>query len=135
MRFCDLDEIKVCIDRQYENCHGYSGNKKAIYREAILAVKSILHSAKPVDAVEVVRCRECKHRGTDYCIFHIKGEPADEELLRKLDNDFCSYGERKEESRTSPDANRACWEQYLKYMHCNNKMAAKEDGKHENWID
>ena len=49
-----------------------------------------------IDAVEVVRCRECKHRGTDDCIFHIKGEPADEELLLKLDNDFCSYGERKE---------------------------------------
>ena len=48
-----------------------------------------------VDAVHVVRCRECKHRGTDDCIFHIKGEPADEELLLKLDNDFCSYGERK----------------------------------------
>ena len=49
-----------------------------------------------VDAVPVVRCRECKYRGTDDCIFHIKGEPADEELLLKLDNDFCSYGERKE---------------------------------------
>ena len=96
MRLCDLDEIKICVDRQYKNCHGYSGNKKAIYREAILAVKSILHSAKPVDAVPVVRCRECKHRGTEDCIFHIKGEPADEELLLKLDNDFCSYGERKE---------------------------------------
>ena len=47
---------------------------------------------------EVVRCKDCKHRGTDYCIFHIKGEPADEELLRKLDNDFCSYGERREEA-------------------------------------
>jgi hypothetical protein len=44
---------------------------------------------------EVVRCKDCKHRGTDYCIFHIKGEPADEELLRKLDDDFCSYGERR----------------------------------------
>ena len=53
MRLCDLDEIKVCVDRQYENCHGYSGSKKAIYREAILAVKSILHSAKPVDGVTV----------------------------------------------------------------------------------
>ena len=48
-----------------------------------------------VDAVEVVQCRECKYRGTDYCIFHIKGELADEELLRKLDNDFCSYGEKR----------------------------------------
>ena len=45
---------------------------------------------------DLVRCKNCKHRGTDYCIFHIKGEPADEELLRKLDNDFCSYGERRE---------------------------------------
>lgn len=62
--------------------------------EAVLI--SDIKNAPTVDAVEVVRCRECKHRGTDYCIFHIKGEPADEELLRKLDNDFCSYGERKE---------------------------------------
>ena len=53
MKLCDMDEIKVCVDRQYENCHGYSGSKKAIYREAILAVKSILHSAKPIDAVPV----------------------------------------------------------------------------------
>ena len=53
MRLCDLDEIKICVDRQYENCHGYSGSKKAIYREAILAVKSILHSANPIDGVTV----------------------------------------------------------------------------------
>ena len=53
MRLCDLDEIKICVDRQYENCHGYSGSKKAIYREAILAVKSMLHSAKSIDGVTV----------------------------------------------------------------------------------
>ena len=58
--------------------------------------ESFIEAAPTVDAVEVVRRRECKHRGTDDCIFHIKGEPADEELLLKLDNDFCSYGERKE---------------------------------------
>ena len=55
----------------------------------------VLEDMQTVDAVHVVRCRECKYRGTDDCIFHIKGEPADEELLLKLDNDFCSYGERK----------------------------------------
>ena len=52
-------------------------------------------AVKALDAVPVVRCQECKHRGTDDCIFHIKGEPADEELLLKLDNDFCSYGEKR----------------------------------------
>lgn len=58
--------------------------------------KDLINEMPTVDAVEVVHCRDCKHRGTDDCIFHIKGEPADEELLRKLDNDFCSYGERKD---------------------------------------
>ena len=58
-------------------------------------VLMMIKTAPTVDAVPVVRCRECKYRGTDDCIFHIKGEPADEELLLKLDNDFCSYGERK----------------------------------------
>ena len=47
---------------------------------------------------EIVRCKDCKHRGTGYCIFQINGEPADEELLRKLDNDFCSYGEKRKET-------------------------------------
>ena len=59
-------------------------------------IEEWLNNSPTIDAVPVVRCWECKHRGTDDCIFHIKGEPADEELLLKLDNDFCSYGERKE---------------------------------------
>ena len=100
MKLCDLDEIKICVNRQYENCHGYSGNKKAIYREAILAVKSILHSAKPIDAVPVVRCKDCKHhyweqepchgKSVHYCkLPHMRGIEVFKEF-------FCSYGERKE---------------------------------------
>ena len=70
------------------------GNKQHCYFKAVGTDE--IDKAPTVDAVEVVRCRDFKHRGTDDCIFHIKGEPADEELLRKLDNDFCSYGERKD---------------------------------------
>ena len=93
MRLCDLDEIKICVDRQYKNCHGYSGNKKAIYREAILAVKSILHSAKPIDAVPVVRCKDCK-----YWQDNNDGYPHEECRWGHGEtpdaNDFFSYGER-----------------------------------------
>lgn len=64
--------------------------------DAASMAERVIDRQPTVDAVPVVRCRDCKHRGTDDCIFHIKGEPADEELLLKLDNDFCSYGERKE---------------------------------------
>ena len=95
MRICDLDEIKICVDRQYENCHGYSGNKKSIYREAILSVKSILHSAKPIDAVPVVRCRECKYRFGNNG--HSKnGCPIIDANIWMDDDDFCSHGERKD---------------------------------------
>ena len=89
MRLCDLNDIKTRVERQYENCHGYSGNKKAIYREAILAVRSILHSAKTIDAVPVVRCRECKYHNKPPCPMRLSFNWTE-------DDDFCSYGERKD---------------------------------------
>lgn len=50
--------------------------------------------APTVDAVEVVRCRECKHCDPEnhHCD-HYMGTVAP--LSRKPD-DFCSYGERKD---------------------------------------
>ena len=86
----ERDKIPYELVSEKPNQHGNS------MRGGIRKALRCIEQAPTVDAVPVVRCRECKHRGTDYCIFHIKGEPADEELLLKLDNDFCSYGERKE---------------------------------------
>ena len=97
MRLCDLDEIKIQVKRQYEDCHGYSGNKKAIYREAILAVRSILHSAKAIDAVPVVRCKDCKHYGTaDFDGNILCGCTLHSAMVDITPDSFCSYGARKE---------------------------------------
>ena len=47
-----------------------------------------LANAPTVDAVEVVRCKDCtQYNGHRYCRYI--------ELI-VLDNDFCSYGERKD---------------------------------------
>lgn len=94
-RLIDADKRIAEIKKIYcEGCDNYGGAKcRACWVDDAMC---LIDDATTVDAVPVVRCRDCKHRGTDYCIFHIKGEPADEELLRKLDNDFCSYGERKD---------------------------------------
>ena len=84
----EVEDLAVCVDCAFLECFDCPRNKaKQKLKEA---------ARNKAEVIQVVRCRECKHRGTDDCIFHIKGEPADEELLRKLDNDFCSYGERKE---------------------------------------
>lgn len=55
----------------------------------------IIHEMPTVDAVEVVRCRDCRHRhrdgfGSGYvCTYHVCS-------FGVKDNDFCSRGERKD---------------------------------------
>jgi hypothetical protein len=53
-----------------------------------MVVNAILHHAPTVDAVEVVRCKYCKHQGhceiEELVIHGVNG-----------DNPYCSYGERK----------------------------------------
>lgn len=56
-------------------------------------VKGALESAPTVDAVPVVRCRDCKwlyDEMDDYCCRSHRG------LVRICENSFCSYGERKD---------------------------------------
>lgn len=53
-----------------------------------------VEQAPTVDAVSVVRCRECKHCDPEnYHCDHHMGTAAP---LRRDPDDFCSYGERKE---------------------------------------
>ena len=52
-RLIDADKFREFLDRQYHNCHGYSGNKKEIYREALRAVKSYVHKEGQINAVPV----------------------------------------------------------------------------------
>ena len=56
-------------------------------------VVDMLESAPTVAAVEVVRCKDCKHLYDvmdDYCCMSHRG------LVRICENSFCSYGERKD---------------------------------------
>ena len=71
-------------------------SKEDILGEIDIAIKE----AKPVDAVPVVRCKDCKHIrtaswGEKYCVRkQIDGTHA--ELSNLREDDFCSYGERKD---------------------------------------
>lgn len=57
-----------------------------------------------VDAVEVVRCRECKHRSTEDCPMYFHSsywhegyeEYVDDDTDHTEDDYFCQEGERKE---------------------------------------
>lgn len=55
-------------------------------------LKSVVENAPTIDAVEVVRCGECKHMIADgRCM-----EFADDGI-RPSAMDYCSYGERRED--------------------------------------
>ena len=56
----------------------------------------VIDSQAAVDAVEVVRCKDCLYYRCDNgCPLHESGYFKNGKML-PLENDFCSYGERKE---------------------------------------
>ena len=72
--------------------------------ESVLAagVYAGIDNAPAIDAVPVVRCKDCKNRGTSYdCPFRqlvfTEAEGYHYEDVT-LDDSFCSFGERKEDA-------------------------------------
>ena len=95
--------IEVTAAKEYAN---------TVMADPILkaAVNSILDNAPGADAVEVVRCKDCKHwhEETGWCNHHShfigdKGEachPWESNDWKMLNHDdFCSYGERKDNGK------------------------------------
>ena len=85
-RLIDADKLIDFIDVGHLRHQG-----ELCYSETDVA--NLLLHAPTVDAVEVVRCRDCKwlyDKMDDYCCRSHRG------LVRICENSFCSYGERKE---------------------------------------
>lgn len=64
-----------------------------------IAVKEHILGAKAVDAVEVVRCKDCKHYEEDTMWCKVNSKPRSETYPNWYADDFCSYGERKDDER------------------------------------
>ena len=84
----------INADERGKTIHTLRSGKVLLSLEIIL---ENLHLAPTVDAVEVVRCKYCKHRRDDedyasghYCV----KRPSNGGYFCE-DNDFCSYGEKK----------------------------------------
>ena len=79
----------------YAGFRGKEAAIKAVDDACILAVAALREQEQrrwiPVDAVEVVRCRDCKHQTVMWCWRLEEGMNP----RRVGSNDFCSYGERK----------------------------------------
>ncbi len=91
-----IDEIALSGQIQSEYHGAISDSEMKVYQ-----VLQRLESAPTVDAVLVVRCRDCKHHRIflkrDMCARHAQIiEGCEVGLCATREDDFCSYGEKKE---------------------------------------
>lgn len=100
-RYKDIDLCAKIIKKEfsYIKSSGVSMYKKG-RRDGLVLANAILNDDKrvhPADVVEVVRCKDCK-----YYQDNNDGYPHDECKWCKDEtpnaDDFCSYGERKDEN-------------------------------------
>lgn len=85
MRLIDADELK---DRLKEYC--IDGDTNAEYWYSIMGIDDCINNAPTIDAVEIVRCKDCYYfTSGKYCGLNT-GEATNED-------DYCSYGARREE--------------------------------------
>ena len=89
MRLIDADLLSEAIHE----------NVSAPYEEAVWAKEDCLteiEAAPTVNAVEVVRCRECVHYEMGVCLkIYDDGAASKYAWQERKPDDFCSYGERK----------------------------------------
>ena len=84
MRLIDADMADVVIIYDKSN----ELTQVSAIREYIERQRAFLDKFPTIDAVPVVRCRECKHYDGKW-MCKISGVPS------RKPNDFCSYGERR----------------------------------------
>ena len=79
-RLIDADELNDYVMDTYGG--GITDNTVIFYGDVL----TIINEAPTIDAVEVVRCKDCKYWDGEFC-------EMNETYCE--DTDFCSYGERR----------------------------------------
>ena len=99
MRLIDADALMNKLNKKAEALHERCVKEQDIYFGAGMAAGvrgAIYHIGKAptVDAVEVVRCKECTHWSNGDDTYGICYRCPNTRQMRY--DDFCSYGERKD---------------------------------------
>ena len=95
----------------------------------LFAIIDRINEQPTVDAVEVVRCKDCKHydnsEGIQWCHLNSKFAQWGTDWHSFPEDGFCSYGERKEKAKDQQDCT------YNKNGHCiGQKLMPECDAKH-----
>ena len=89
MRLIDADHFLASLWKVVEERHDEAYGKIADAMRFMIEAEATFHK---IDAVPVVRCKDCKYnRGDNYCL----NEDTFFELCS--DNSYCSFGKRRDD--------------------------------------
>ena len=88
MRLIEPNQITKMMSDLYisEDAVNMTGERQGLWVR-YRAIEKAVSEIPTTDAVEVVRCKDCRHWRTSYCVIH--GDSWEE-------TDYCSDGERKD---------------------------------------
>ena len=98
-RLIDANELIAYIEKQY--CTPCKANGQDYHEIRCRAcwvddMRLEVDGVPTVDAVEVVRCKDCEYEGTASCPTYYEDSMTYRDCWAlDGDNDFCSYGERR----------------------------------------
>lgn len=98
MRLIDADALMTELSTMYKEPTSTEDFMTIGYDKAIADVVVTAHRQPTVDAVEVVRCRDCEWYKTHYSWDGKERKVCGIEPFEPIrqEEDYCSYGERKE---------------------------------------
>ena len=92
MRLIDADDLVAKIMTEAPD---FMDGGSSITKAFILAMVKTRSVTPTVDAVPVVRCKDCKHRDPEDKKCDCGGMPFDTQILPVPDAFWCAYGEYK----------------------------------------
>lgn len=86
MRLIDAN----ALIKKWENVH----SKDMSFAMAVIGAINDVKKAPTVDAVPLIRCKDCKHY---YALNEVRGNCSEYNFIEKISLDYCSWAERKKE--------------------------------------
>ena len=96
MRLIDADALTVGLRLAAKRMAASDSEWLKGYADGLDAASNAVAEAPTIDAVPVVRCKDCKHGKTWKNAWGIEGFKCDLLCVDLSPEAFCSYGERKD---------------------------------------
>lgn len=95
---------RAAVEKFIEDGLNNPDKNRAFGHDAI-EIMAEVHYMPAADVAPVVRCKDCVWRGREECAMFYRCD-CGEQHTWETDDDFCSYGERKEPDNEQPNRNR-----------------------------